>query len=281
VLLAEDNPVNQEVAVNMLEELGCRVEVAASGREVLDRLSQKTYDLVLMDCQMPELDGFEATRLIRQREQIEKPIGDAPDKTMTRVPIIALTANTLQGDRERCLDAGMDDFLSKPFSLEQMGNIVEPWLRKKLRLPGPAQASAQIVPVSPPAGQTNESGPTPMGPKIIDREALDNIRTLQRPDAPDLVGKVINKYLSASTILLQGLRDAVSAGDAPAVQKVAHTLKSSSANVGATRLAAQCKELELEARINRLGPGRDQLRELEAEYQAVRAALEAELPQSL
>jgi HPt (histidine-containing phosphotransfer) domain-containing protein len=120
-----------------------------------------------------------------------------------------------------------------------------------------------------------------MGPKIIDREALDNIRTLQRPDAPDLVGKVINKYLSASTILLQGLRDAVSAGDAPAVQKVAHTLKSSSANVGATRLAAQCKELELEARINRLGPGRDQLRELEAEYQAVRAALEAELPQSL
>jgi PAS domain S-box-containing protein len=113
VLVAEDNPVNQEVATGMLEALGCRVDIAANGREALDRAQRVSYDVILMDCQMPEMDGFEATRCIR--EQV--PAGD-------RVPIIALTAHALVEDRQRCLDAGMDDYLSKPFSLDAMRAVL-------------------------------------------------------------------------------------------------------------------------------------------------------------
>ncbi|MDH3444644.1 MAG: response regulator, partial [Deltaproteobacteria bacterium] len=223
ILLAEDNPVNQEVAVSMLEEMGCSLEVAADGREVLDRLSQKTYDLILMDCQMPELDGFEATRLIRQREQLERPLGDGGGKTLTHVPIIALTANALQGDREACLAAGMDDFLSKPFSLQQMENTLKCWLGEKLRWIDPAESSARISQASVPQSPTEESKPVSAGEKVIDREALDSIRALQRPGAPDLVGKVINKYLSSSPMLIETLRQAVAEGDALAVQQAAHS----------------------------------------------------------
>jgi len=115
ILLVEDNPVNQEVTRSMLDLLGCRTVVAADGREAIEATDGKTYDLILMDCQMPEMDGYEATRVIRDRET-------------SRVPIIALTANAMSGASERCLEAGMDDYLSKPFSLQQLREILERWL---------------------------------------------------------------------------------------------------------------------------------------------------------
>lgn len=121
VLLAEDNPVNQEVAVAMLELLGCQVTVVSSGRAAVEAASQGGWDIILMDCLMPELDGYDATRAIREQE--------AARSTGIPVPIIAMTANALAGDREHCLAAGMDDYISKPFTQEQLQQILHRWLR--------------------------------------------------------------------------------------------------------------------------------------------------------
>jgi CheY-like chemotaxis protein len=122
VLLAEDNPVNQQVALGMLEALGCQVDLAGDGREALEAVAQGSYDLVLMDCQMPEMDGFAATAAIRTLEVARRNVG------RRRIPVIALTANAMKGDRERCLAAGMDDYLAKPFTLGQLGEVLARWL---------------------------------------------------------------------------------------------------------------------------------------------------------
>jgi CheY-like chemotaxis protein len=117
VLVAEDNVINQKVAVRLLEKLGCRIDVAANGQEAVTMLAQFAYDVVLMDCQMPEMDGFAATAAIRQREA----------STGRHVPIIAMTANAMQGDREDCLAAGMDDYVSKPVSFDSLVAMVRKW----------------------------------------------------------------------------------------------------------------------------------------------------------
>jgi CheY-like chemotaxis protein len=116
VLVAEDNVVNQKVAVRILEKLSCRVDVAANGREALDLLETLDYDLVFMDCQMPEVDGYDATREIRNRQG-----------TGRHIPVVAMTANALQGDRERCLESGMDDYMSKPVTPGVFREMLERW----------------------------------------------------------------------------------------------------------------------------------------------------------
>jgi CheY-like chemotaxis protein len=116
VLLVEDSPVNQEVASAMLETLGCKVDVANNGREALDLTLDRRYDIILMDCQMPEMNGFDATRVLRERESEED-----------RTPIVALTALAMREDRERCLASGMDDCLAKPFNQEQLRDMLRRW----------------------------------------------------------------------------------------------------------------------------------------------------------
>jgi CheY-like chemotaxis protein len=122
VLVAEDNIVNQKVALRMLEKLGCRVDVAANGREVLDALEHISYDIIFMDCQMPELDGYEATAGIRARET----------QTGGHIPIIAMTANAMQDDRARCLAAGMDDYTSKPVRPAALAHLLQRWATTRL-----------------------------------------------------------------------------------------------------------------------------------------------------
>jgi CheY-like chemotaxis protein len=124
VLLVEDNPVNREVALSMLENLGCRVEMATDGLEAVEAASRTRFDLILMDCQMPRMDGYQATELIRQNERI-------PCREPIRVPIVALTAHAMEGDRHQCLLAGMDDYLTKPFTQEQLRELLERCLKSK------------------------------------------------------------------------------------------------------------------------------------------------------
>ena len=201
VLLVEDNPVNEEVATAMLQGLGCRVEVARDGHEAVaayaargsSRISTDAFDLILMDCQMPEMDGFTATAAIRRQEA-----SAATSSTTPRIPIIALTADAMHGDRARCLAAGMDDYVSKPFGQEELHVVLRRWL------PAGAdqESAARAADPGPGTHDSNVDG------GLLDFQALDRIRALQRPGAPDILKKVINLYLADAPRLLDTLRDA-------------------------------------------------------------------------
>ncbi|MFO1424594.1 MAG: response regulator [Candidatus Competibacteraceae bacterium] len=280
LLVAEDNVVNQEMALAILETLGCRAEIAANGQEAVEAVTRTRYDLILMDCQMPVLDGFAATAAIRHHEQAQG---------WPRLPIVALTANVVKGFREQCLAAGMDDYLSKPFGREQLIAVLERWL------PTDGSATPTLAPPPSPASPppTARTVATVSDPEMADpaelalpsadpapsplaRSALDQIRALQRPGAPDLLGKIIGLYLESSPKLLRQMREAVTAEDGEALRQAAHSLKSSSANLGATQLAAVCKELEQRGRDRRWANSIELLRQLEIRYQHARDALDLE-----
>jgi CheY-like chemotaxis protein/HPt (histidine-containing phosphotransfer) domain-containing protein len=253
ILVAEDNPVNQEVAVAMLESLGCQVAVVANGREAVAAVTRARYDLILMDCHMPVLDGFAATLEIRRQEQAD---------ARPAVPIIALTANVIKGFREQCLAVGMNDYLSKPFTQAQLQTLLQQWLTHGSREESPTAAPT----------------PTPLAAeRVLDPEPLSQIRALQRPGAPSLLAKVIGVYLDNSPTLVQRLREAVAQGDAVALRETAHSLKSSSANLGAAQLATLCKELEQRGREQRIEGTAALLAEVQAKYSRVREALAVEL----
>jgi two-component system, sensor histidine kinase and response regulator len=255
ILVVEDNPVNQEVAIAILDSLGCQAEVAGNGQEAVEAVAKTHYDLILMDCQMPVMDGFAATAAIRrwEREQGRDPL-----------PIIALTANVMKGFREQCLAVGMDEYLSKPFQPEQLEHLLHRWLPTR------------------PTAAASRPDPSPLPPAVdadqppFDPGALDRIRALQRPGAPDLVTKLIDLYLQSTPDWLGRLRDAVAAGDAEALRQAAHGLKSSSGNLGAQPLAALCKTLEERGRMRQLEDAPALLAAVETRYQQLREALTLE-----
>jgi two-component system sensor histidine kinase/response regulator len=256
VLVAEDNPVNQEVAAAMLESLGLRCHLAENGRIALERALNERFDLVLMDCQMPEMDGFETTSRIRDGQRS----GALPQ----HLPIIALTANAVAGDRERCLAAGMDDYLSKPFGREQLAAILQRWL------PQPPAAGTAATPA---AAVVAAAAAAPTGDEAINPRALDTIRQLPGPNGELLVQKVVAAYLGDAPTRLAQLQAAAAAGDAEALRRAAHALKSSSANVGAEPLAALCKELEALGRQGDVDGAGTLLAAAEAELMRVLATL--------
>jgi two-component system sensor histidine kinase/response regulator len=258
VLLAEDNPVNVEVATAMLDSLGLQVHCARNGEEALQAARQGGYDIVLMDCQMPVMDGFAATAEIRRHEQASgRP---------RNLPIIAITANALQGDREACLAAGMDDYLSKPFTQQQLGAVIGRWIGM------PIAATVHHddePPVLPP--ETREV----IQRDAINRHALDNIRALSADRGDALVHKVIAAYVDDTPGHLRTLRQAIAGVDPGKLRKVAHSLKSSSANVGAETLAQMCKEMETLGRTDTTVGAAVILTDMEQEFQAVRHSLSA------
>ena len=261
VLVAEDNPVNQQVAAAVLESLGVAYSLAGNGLVALERVFHEEFDLVLMDCQMPEMDGFAATAQIRVRQR--------EGLLRHNLPVVALTANAVEGDRERCLAAGMDDYLSKPFTRDQLAATLMRWL------PRPDTAHGAATPNESPAGPARSESAVPDEP--INPRALDAIRHLPGPNGAALVGKVIRAYLADTPARLAQMRAALDAGDAGALRKGAHGLKSSSANVGAETLAALCKELEIVGRSGNLGAAPPLLRDAEAQLVRVVAALEAQI----
>ncbi|MCS0660649.1 response regulator [Massilia terrae] len=258
VLLAEDNPVNVEVAMAMLESLGLAAECARNGEQALQRVRRGEYDAVLMDCQMPVMDGFAATGAIRREEQ-EAGRGRT-------LPVIAITANALQGDREACLAAGMDDYLSKPFTQQQLAAVIGRWIALPLAA---TRHHGDEAPTLPP-----ESVEV-IHRDVINRAALDNIRALSRDGGDALVQKVIAAYVGDTPQHLQTLRRAIAGADSGSVRKVAHSLKSASANVGAQQLAQLCKELEHLGRAETTEGAALILTDMEQEFQAVRHSLNA------
>ena len=296
VLLAEDNLVNQEVARTMLEALGCQVDIANHGREAVEALGRTTYDLVFMDCQMPEMDGFEATRLIREREAAAGTPGtrkeesgmtigkyQSPQSLVSRIPIVALTANAMDKDRQRCLEAGMDDYLSKPFSQEQLTAVLarhllthSPTKESQVEMTQDAPPQVQAEPsvnaqvIAHDHTESEQSSP-------IDAAALNQIRALQRPNAPNIVHKIINSYLKDAPQLLEVARQAIAQDDSSTLYRTAHSLKSTSATLGARNLAALCKELEAIGRAQTTAKADMLLVAIEQEYEQVQDALTAEL----
>jgi PAS domain S-box-containing protein len=249
ILLVEDNLINQQVAVGILQIQGYTVTVANNGKEALDAHAQGAFDVILMDCHMPEMDGFEATMEIRKREQ-------AGGK---RVPIIALTANAMATDREECLNAGMDDHLSKPFSMQTMQDMLDRWTRK----PGSPDAAAAAL----------AARATAKAAEVLERRTLEELgRTL----TPQRLASIINLYLVESPKMVEKIRRAAGMGDAPEIARSAHSLKSSSANVGAAVLSRYCEELEASARRADTEEARRILGKLESEHSCVQGALQAE-----
>jgi len=270
VLVAEDNPVNQELAKSMLENLGCRVTVVGNGIAAVRAVEQTAFDAVLMDVQMPEMDGLVATATIRDRETRSK---------AKHLPIIALTANAFVQDREACLAAGMDDYIAKPFTLEKLRAA----LSRRVSLaaaaePARAAAAASVAqPNTVEVAMTASESKNDAGARSLDPRALEQIRALDRPGSPSMLGKVIEVYLTTTPQLLSAMRAGMEQRDAEAIRQAAHSLKSASANLGATSLADLCKELEAQARAGDCPKSIAEIDALEAEFQQVQVELEAEL----
>jgi len=217
VLLVEDNLVNQEVARAMLSAVGADVDTANGGTEALAKIKTRDYSVVLMDCQMPDLDGYETTRQLRRWEL---------EEGRPRLPVVALTANALNGDAERCFAAGMDRYLTKPFTIEQLRSVLAPFASPVVKGVGDSQSARAA----------------------LDTGAINRIRDLAASARPGLQQRLASVYTESSVDLVRRMREAAERSDGEALLRAAHELKSSSANLGALHLADLCRDLEDAAR---------------------------------
>ncbi len=237
ILLVEDNLVNQEVVVDMLEQPGLQIDICANGQEAVKVYRQHHYDLVLMDCEMPVMDGFTATQKIREYELQDR---------CQAVPIVALTAHALDGMSDKCFVSGMNDFLSKPFNLDSIRNIVEKWTNRK------SDAAIENISTTDaaqhqPAFVENEV----QADTIIDMQVIQRLRKSQRMNdkvggggQPSLVNRIIALFLQQTPAMLVQLAQAVSEKNVDRVVDVAHSLKSSCRAIGALSMAESCHKIE-------------------------------------
>ncbi|HEX8253642.1 MAG TPA: response regulator [Thermoanaerobaculia bacterium] len=243
ILVVDDNSVNQLVALGQIQRLGHDAVVASDGHEALAALRESRFDLVLMDCQMPQMDGYEATRRVRQ-------MGGA----LAQIPVIAMTAHALPGEREKCLAAGMNDYLSKPVSLEQLGSVIRLWTSKSSSA---RQASAPEKNVM----QGDD-------PHVLDRERVSSFLAISRTQDGFLEG-LVKTFREDVPSRLDALRAAAASGDANDLALAAHALKSSSGSVGAKRMYSVASSLEQAARAGRLDGATDAIEQLGAEFTRV------------
>jgi len=252
ILLAEDNLTNQQVALGILGHLGFKADTAATGLEALQALRTVPYDIVLMDIQMPEMDGFEATRAIRSGKS---------GALNPKVPIVAMTAHAMKGDRERCLEAGMDDYLSKPIVPQALAEALDKWLGE-----APSRPAADPAP--------KEMSPAPGDPAVFDRPAL--LDRLMNDAA--LVKDIIASFLEDMPRQLQTLRGHIERGDAAAAGRQAHTIRGAAANMSGPALSAVAARMEKAGRAGSLEEIADLLPELEREFERLRAAMQEAQP---
>jgi len=268
ILMVDDDPTIQKVGKAILEHCGCRVEVSGSGREAVDAFARQRYDMIFMDCHMPGMDGYETTGVIREME--DKNRGNAG---ASPVPIVALTGYSTEEDREECLQAGMDDYLSKPFSIAGIQAVLDRWLFAR-----PAENREEMGEQDPPGMEAQKEtvkGPNRQEePPPIDRNALDMIASLQPSGSENILRKIIVLYLDSSPALMKSVCEAVEGTDFDALHRAAHTLKSSSASLGALAFSGMCKDLEMMGRDKTLEGAKDRLSAFECEYERVRDSLE-------
>jgi PAS domain S-box-containing protein len=233
VLLAEDNPVNVKLETRLLERLGMHVVWAANGLEALERLAEERFDVVLMDCQMPEMDGYEATRLLRRGE---RGVLDSD------VPVVALTAHALASDRERCYAAGMDDYVTKPIDPRRLASVIDQLLEGSAAVGGtPAAAPVVESGVMPGPAAVTEAGPAVLAAlPLIDCERLNDVTG----DDAEFRTELLEAYVASATELVDTLKVAMSLDDDAASRRAAHQLKGASLNVGAMAIAALAARIE-------------------------------------
>jgi CheY-like chemotaxis protein/HPt (histidine-containing phosphotransfer) domain-containing protein len=240
ILLAEDNAMNQKVALRLLERLGYSADVANTGLQAIEALERKPYDVVLMDVQMPELDGLDATRRIVERWPAE-----------TRPHIVAMTANALPEDREACFAAGMNDYVAKPIRAEELAAAL-----KRAR----------------PLSRNGDGGSDTVEQMNLDGNALKNLRDL---GGEEFLGEVIDAFLADAPGLLATLRSSLADGNTDELRRAAHTLKSNGATLGAEGFAELCRTLEQRAKSGELDGAADLVARIEAEYEPLEGALAA------
>jgi CheY-like chemotaxis protein/HPt (histidine-containing phosphotransfer) domain-containing protein len=240
VLLVEDNPINQGVAKAMLAKLGLRWSVANHGGEAVELVRTTAFDLVLMDCQMPVMDGFQATAAIRA----------LPDSRGERLPIVALTANAMQGDEQVCLRSGMNGFLAKPYSLAALHSTLAAWLPRAGLAPAAATPAAPATPSEPSRASAPPAADD--AASSIDLGVIETLRQLDDSGEMDLVGQLVGTFLDSAEASHARVETAVAASDARALAQAAHSLKSGAANLGALALSACYRELEACGREGRI-----------------------------
>jgi CheY-like chemotaxis protein/HPt (histidine-containing phosphotransfer) domain-containing protein len=253
VLLVEDNAINREIALAMLEDTGYRVTAVENGMVALSAYGHGQFEVVLMDCQMPVMDGFEAVRRLRALEL---------ETGRPRTPVLALTANAIAGDRERCLEAGMDDHIAKPFTRVRLLAALAHWTQ--------ATATAAGAVQDPELGAAALSVPNTAS---LDPSALQALRVLQRPGRPNLQNRIIDMFNIDGQRLLGELNKAAARNDAEALHLAAHTFKSSCANVGAVVLEATCQDIEQLARTADVSGALAHISSIHAELERVLTAL--------
>ncbi|HEV3474125.1 MAG TPA: response regulator [Actinomycetota bacterium] len=251
MLIAEDNPVNQKLAVAMLAKLGYEADVVNDGAQAVDAATTRRYSAVLMDCEMPHMDGYQATAEIRSREQ----------QASARIPIIAMTAAALKGDRERCLAAGMDDYISKPVDLNELQQTVAKWV------------GAQDV--SPPGSDRKMSSAAANW--TVDPHRVSELRALSRDQLPSAFSEIAVLFLNDTPTRLETLRAATLSGDAGGAEDAAHYIRGAAGNLGAAGLRDLCGRVETLARAGDVTGAAELLDQLDAEFARVRAALRDEI----
>ena len=264
VLVAEDNPVNQKVIVTMLGRFGYRADIASNGKEALDALHRQPYDLVLMDVQMPEMDGLEASRRIRS---------DWPGEDRPRV--IALTANAMSDDRDTCLEAGMDDYLSKPVQVAELLDALRragEWHARRTGRPVPASLSAEAPVVEPEPPVAEEAVAVSLDP-----HTLQNLREMQDSGAPGLLAELLELFQADARTQIAAIREAVAAAEAERLRHAAHGLKGAASNLGAKQLADLCLDLERLGRAGTTAGAEGMLARIEPEYERACAAFRQEI----
>jgi signal transduction histidine kinase len=242
LLLVEDSWINQQVALGMLEQLGYEADLAANGREALEAIERGAYAAVLLDCQMPEMDGFQmATELRRREAQSGRPA----------LPVIAMTASAMPADRERCLATGMNDHLAKPVRIAELSAKLERWVA--------TSSAAEQVPTE----------------VVLDPAALAEVARLQRPGRPDLVNSIVTRFRDEAPRRVEALREAIDRGDAAAVRDYAHSLKGDSRRIGGTEVGRLCAEIELLGRSGTLANAAELLARLSAAVERLCTALKS------